>query len=492
MSTQRTSRGNPLDRLGQSMARSFFERAQGARAKRLERLSPTARVLLSFGLLILCGTFLLWLPACAAAGQPGLSFVDALFTSTSAVCVTGLSTIDVGLRLSGLGQGVLLLLIQLGGLGFLTLSTGLFFSLGFRSSMLTRAAVADTLGGRTGSEMRGLLRNLFLVTMIFELAGAAVLSFRFASLEGFTLGQACWFGLFHSVSAFCNAGFSTFSRAAGHGSDGLDGFTQDGITNLVTMALIVLGGLGFLVLEELLAWLRGRGQRRLGVHAKIVLSTSAVLTAAGAALFYLFERQALFEGRPWHEALLPSLFQSVTARTAGFNTVSVSALSGPTLMLLMGLMFIGGSPASTAGGVKTTTAFVILRLTLARLSRRRHPTAFGRELSTETVTRAATLILVAIVCLVVLSASLMVIEARSVEAHSRGGVFMDMLFESVSALGTVGLSTGTTGDLGALAKLVVIVAMYVGRLGPLSVFVALAQPPRTDKVRYPEASVLVG
>ncbi|MBE7465552.1 MAG: potassium-transporting ATPase subunit KdpA [Planctomycetes bacterium] len=493
MSTPRERNPKSLDRFSMGVARSFFEAAPAMRkGLRLDRLSPTGRVVLSFALLIFAGAFLLWFPICVAEGQEALSFIDALFTSCSAVCVTGLSTIDVGVRFSLYGQGVLLALIQLGGLGFLTLSTGVTFSLGFRSSMLTRAAVAEVWGGRSGEEIRGLLRNLFLTTLLVECVGAVVLTWRFAALDGLPLGTACWFGVFHSVSAFCNAGFSVFSTQAGHLGNSLEAYAQDPFSNLAVMSLIVMGGLGFVVIEEIIRWVRKLGRQRLSLHTKIVLSTSATLTLGGALLFFFCEWGGVFAGRPWYEGLWPSLFQSVTARTAGFNTVPFGLLSGPTLMLIMVLMFVGGNPASCAGGIKTTTAFVIYKLTRARLARQRNPTAFGREISVETVTRAATLILIALGVVAVATGVLMVLTPPEAQAHNRSGVFMDILFETISALGTVGLSTGATNDLSALGKLVVILAMFVGRLGPLTIFVALAQAPRVDKVRAPEASVIVG
>ena len=453
---------------------------------------PTARVLLSFCGLIAIGAGLLWLPVATVSGQR-LLFVDALFVATSAVCVTGLSTIDVGVTLSSFGQVILLSLIQMGGLGFLTLSTGLLLSLGGRSSMLNRAAIADSLSGIGAGDMRYLLRNLFIMTFTAEAIGALLLAWRFHALCGFGFGKALWYGTFHSVSAFCNAGFALFSKASLDRGDSMVGFTQDLVVNLTLMALIVIGGLGFVVIYELREKFRPRAKdAHLSLHSKIVLSVTGVMIFGGALLFYIFESNNLFAGQPWHQAILPSFFQSITARTAGFNTVDIAALRSPTLLLLIVLMFIGGNPASCAGGVKTTSAFVIFMLATARLRGRRWPVAFNREISQETIARTATLVLLAFGIVTLVCAALLTLETSGVAAHNEGGRFMDLLFESVSAFSTTGLSTGVTQELGVGARLVVVVTMYIGRLGPLTVFVALAQPPREDKFRYPDDPIMVG
>ncbi|MCK6472688.1 MAG: potassium-transporting ATPase subunit KdpA [Planctomycetes bacterium] len=460
--------------------------------RRFSRLSPTARILLSFLAVILLGALALKLPWSTPAEKPPLDWVDALYVSTSAVCVTGLSPIDVGTQLSGFGQAILLVLIQLGGLGFLTLSTGVLLSLGLRSSLLDREALAGMWSGGGHHKARSLLRSILITTVLVEFLGGVALTFCFAAQPtGFPLGKAVWYGFFHSVSAFCNAGFSVFSPGA-HDTGNLSTFTHDGGVNVTVITLIILGGLGFLVLHDLYEWVRRRGKHRLSLHSKIVLSTSFVLTVIGAVLLFLAIRHTPHHKGPWTDDVLPSLFQSVTARTAGFNTVDIQQLAPTALLVLMALMFIGGSPGSCAGGVKTTTAYVLYRLVLARLSDRRHPVAFGREISAETVTRAATLVLIAFGCLAVLGTGYLVLESDRTPKLSAGGTFMDLMFEAVSAFGTVGLSTGATVGLTPASKLLTVFGMYIGRLGPLTVFVALAQPPQKDKVRYPDEPVLVG
>lgn len=460
--------------------------------RRFSRLSPTARILLSFLAVILLGALALKLPWSTPTGKQALDWADALYVSTSAVCVTGLSPIDISTQLSGFGQGVLLLLIQLGGLGFLTLSTGVLLSLGLRSSLLDREALAGMWSGGGHHKARSLLRSILITTVLVEFLGGVVLTLCFTREPEFTFGKAAWYGFFHSVSAFCNAGFSVFSEAAKDRGNNLIAFTHDATVNVTVIALIVLGGLGFLVLHDLYEWVRRRGKHRLNLHSKIVLSTSFVLTVIGAVLLFLAMRHTPHHEGPWTDDVLPSLFQSVTARTAGFNTVDIQQLAPTALLVLMALMFIGGSPGSCAGGVKTTTAYVLYRLVLARLSKRRHPVAFGREISAETVTRAATLVLIAFGLLAFLGAGFLVFESGRKFPTSEGGAFMDLMFEAVSAFGTVGLSTGCTVSLSTGSKLLTVATMYVGRLGPLTVFVALAQPPQKDKVRYPDEPVLVG
>ncbi|MCW8132434.1 MAG: hypothetical protein KIS92_18950, partial [Planctomycetota bacterium] len=398
----------------------------------LRYLAPTSRLLFSFMGLILAGAAMLWLPVSARDEAARLSAVDALFISTSAVCVTGLSTIDVGMRLSGFGQVVLLLLIQLGGLGFITLSTGLVLGLGGgKGSLLSRVALAETFSSSGEVNLRGLLRSIFYFTAVTELAGAVVLTWRIKALTEYDWATSAWYGVFHSVSAFCNAGFSLFSAAAGDAGDSLVGFAFDIWVNVIVMLLIILGGLGFLVVYDLVELFRGTGEkRRLGLHSRIVLATSAVLIFVGAALIFALEVDGrIFAGRPFLTAVMPSFFQSVTARTAGFNTVDIAALSSPTLLVLMVLMFVGGSPASCAGGVKTTTAFVLFQVVAARLTVRRHAHAFGREIGYESVTRAATLVLFSIFLVMLTGGTLMVLEGERLAGICRGGVFLDVLFE---------------------------------------------------------------
>ena len=473
----------------------FRRRPMGLRGQWL-RFSPAARIGISFAGLIVVGGLLLSMPFATRVGTPPLAYIDAFFVSTSAVCVTGLSPIDVGARLSPAGQGLLLLLIQTGGLGFLTLSTGLLLSMGGRTSLLAQNALQGSLSaGAGGDRLRRLLRVVFLTTIAIEWAGAAVLTVRFQQLCHLSWAKAIWMGAFHSVSAFCNAGFALFSPEYPGQQASLMAFSRDWIVNGTIGVLIVLGGLGFPVLDESLRWVRSRGSRRLGLHARMVLSMSGALIVLGAAAILLLEydNPKTLGGRAFHESVLAGLFQSITARTAGFNTVDLSALRSQTVMLLIVLMFIGGSPASCAGGIKTTTAFVLAGLVFARLRSRRNPTAFGREIDSENVSRAGTLTLVALVFVVLACGAVLFFQPLpETPSRCQGGHFMDLLFETVSAFGTVGLSTGVTADLSAGARWVLIVSMFVGRVGPLTLFVTLARPPREDRVRLPAESVVVG
>lgn len=449
-------------------------------------LSPPVLLALSFAFFIFLGAVLLMLPYCVAKGQSSLPAVDALFISTSAVCVTGLVPVDIGSRLSAFGQVVVLFLFQIGGMGFLTVATGVLYGFHRRSPLNVRQAVADSMtGGNEGPKFSSTVRSVILFTLSIEAIGAVILSVLFARDQECSWSQAAWLGVFHSVSAFCNAGFSLFP-------DSLCRFAADGLFVSTVSLLVFCGGLGFVVLDDLRCWQANR-RHRLSLHSKIVLSTTLVLIVGGSLLFAVLEYGRGPVGDGFGRVFWSSLFQAVTARTAGFNTVGIEGLSAPTLMLLIALMFIGGGPASCAGGIKTTTAFIWWRLALARWQRRLHPTAFGREIESNTVGRAVTLSFLALFFILVVCALVMFMEAdRTWTARSGSGSFMDLLFESVSAFGTVGLSTGVTGLLSAGSKLVLVVAMFVGRLGPLTVFLRLSQTPREDKVRYPREAVMVG
>jgi trk system potassium uptake protein len=459
------------------------------RRKRFRALSPTTRLSISFAFVIFFGTVFLMLPLSTRDGG-GLPPVDALFVSTSAVCVTGLSTIDVGASLTFAGQAAVLLLIQVGALGFMTLASGLMLGLGGKVSLLSRQAVAGAMsaGGRRSLEQ--LLRTGIMATLLCELAGAFILAMRFKGLPGYGWGDALWAGLFHSISAFCNAGFSTFSSAPGReGFDSFTNFVADGAVNVTLMLLIIIGGLGFLVIDDVLDWWQGRYKRPLTLHSKVVLFSSAVLIAAGAVLFFGIELSHKDYSDKGLAALgWGSVFHSVSARTAGFNSLDLARAASPTLMVLMMLMMVGGSPASCAGGVKTTTAFVLASVVWNRVLGRRNANAFGRCIGAEDVTRAATMVQFSFFFIV---SALLLMEVPS-DGRSAGGHFLDLLFEVVSAFSTTGLSVGVTSSLHPVSKLVLVAAMFVGRVGPLSIFVSLAEAPRNDAIRYPEERLMIG
>lgn len=452
------------------------------RAASVRATEPTpVRLLIgSFALLILAGTVLLLLPFATPTGQP-IGPVDALFTATSAVCVTGLVVRDTGSGFTLFGQGVILALIQLGGLGVMTFSLLIFSLLRGRLSMTSRLILTQTLAG-TGlwEDFWPLLRLVFRFTVISEALGALLLFGRWQGELG--TGKAAWGAAFHSISAFCNAGFSTFP-------DGLVSYRGDLVVNVVVSALIIVGGLGYITLFELQ---RRRARRtRLSVHTKIALTVSAALLLTGAAAIWIVERRDAFAGMGLGEQALASWFQSVTARTAGFNTVNIGSLAPVTLFVVILLMFVGGSPGSCAGGIKTTTFGVLVLVAWNRLRVRSNVNAFGRTLDRLTIENAVTISITGAVVVVVGLFAVLFVESPDAAAIGQGA-FLRYLFEVVSALGTVGLSTGITEQLLPATRVVVALLMFLGRLGPLSVAGAVAKEDTTRDVRYAEEGVMVG
>lgn len=441
-------------------------------------LSPPRLLAIGMAGVILVGTLLLLLPISASSGE-SIGWSAAFFTATSAVCVTGLIVIDTPTALSGFGQGVVLLLIQIGGLGYMTLATFVAAVIGRRVSMNEQMSLQETLNVDSRSRIADFALTVIKVTLACEAIGALILWARWTPIFG--AGDALWLAVFHSVSAFNNAGFSLFTW-------NLMDFRADWIVNLTIMTLIVTGGLGYLVLTDV--WNIRR--RQVTLHTKFVLVLTTVLIAGGAAGVYLVERgnaATLGEvARP--EAALASLFMSVTARTAGFNTVDMSLLRPATYFFLLILMFIGGSPGGTAGGVKVSTFGVTVLALWATIRGLREPTFMWRRLPPDLVSRAFFISLIAFLAVNLVAGILLVLEGREL---------LHTLFESVSAFATVGLSTGVAGTPLSLSaafsepgRLLICLLMFMGRLGPLTLAFALAARSTASRVRYPEGRVLIG
>jgi trk system potassium uptake protein TrkH len=442
--------------------------------------APLRLLVGSFLVLITCGTALLLLPAATPPEAP-IGGIDALFTATSATCVTGLVVRDTGTAFTPFGQLVILGLIQAGGLGVMTFSL-LVFAL-FRSAvpLVHRSIYEQTLGGSTGEKLRRLVRLVFVFTFTTEAAGAAVLFLRF--VRTMDPGRAAYAAVFHAVSAFCNAGFGLWA-------DSLTAYRGDPWVNATVMVLIVLGGLGFVVVHDLL---ENRGRpRRLSVHTKLALSVSAVLIGGGALAFWALEAPRLLFGLSRGEQAMASLFQSVTARTAGFNTVDIAALAPATLFLLVLLMLVGGSPGSCAGGIKTTTFGVLVLAAHSRLRGRLNVNAFGRTLTPTTVRNTLSIAMGGGLVVATGLFALLLAEAPEQTLADERAAFLSYLFETASALGTVGLSTGVTPTLGPVGRLLIVVLMFVGRLGPLTVASALVRERPVNDWRHPEEDVMVG
>ena len=434
------------------------------------RLNAARVVVLSFASVILVGTILLTFPTATHDGV-GTGFVDALFTATSATCVTGLIVQDTPTYFTYFGQMVILVLIQLGGLGIMAYSAFLAILLG-RFTLGQRAMVQEML-----EEEKNVLRMVFYIfkmTFLVELFGALVLSARWLFYFD-APAKALYYSVFHSVSAFCNAGFSLFS-------DSLSSFVSDSVVNVVIMSLIILGGFGFIVVYEITRKVRDPAGQ-LSTHTRLVLTMSALLTATGFLTIFFFEFDGALLNHPLGAKVWASLFQAVTPRTAGFNTILISSLSPVTLCAIVILMFLGASPGSTGGGIKTTTSAILLLSLRSILKGKQDIEVFGRTIPSSIVYRAVGLLVGALLLLGSTFLLLLVFEHKP---------FLPLLFEAVSAFGTVGLSTGITSDLTTVGKFVIIVLMFGGRIGPLTLAIAMTRRMKRGKVVYPEARVIVG
>ena len=453
--------------------------------KELRNLSPALALVYYYAAAILTGALLLATPL-AANGEP-LAFIDALFTATSAHCVTGLSVFDTGTRLSLFGQCVLLLLIQVGGLGIMTFSVYLFIYLRIGISARGRWIINETLMATPVSSWRELISGIIVMTLVIEAAGALLLSFAFVPRLGFWPG--IYSAVFHSISAFCNAGFSLFA-------DNLISFRNNALVNVTVMALIILGGIGFLVIRELLAYYRGRRKKkgrpaRLSLHTKLVLVTTIFLIVYGTALIAWLEANDALAGMPLMEGFWTAIFQSVTARTAGYNTIDLNLFRTPTLFLIIFLMFVGASPGSAGGGVKTTSLALFFAIFYNRLKGSPHTSLFRRTIPDEVITKALVLVLLAIILISLALFALMVAQSPDL-AHETPREFLGYTFEAVSAFGTVGLSIGATAKLNTAGKAIIILLMFVGRVGLLTMAFAIAGRTRRHAARYAEESIMIG
>lgn len=451
------------------------------------RVSPPQLFVGSFLLLILIGTLGFKLLPGLYTGEE-LTWLNALFTATSAVCVTGLIVVDTATYFTPPGQAWILLLIQLGGLGIITFTTLIIVALGRRLSLRHERITASSLEIAPHIDFRRLTRDVVLFTFVIEAIGATLL--YAAWIPRFGLSGAAWPAFFHSISAFCNAGFSTFS-------DSLMGFQTDPAILTVVMMLIVLGGIGFLTLEETYQWNRARREERryrLSLHSRLVLVVTAGLLLGGWILFSLFEwRQTLAEMPLWARPL-NSLFMSVTARTAGFNTIDYAEASTSSNFLTILLMMIGASPGSTGGGLKTTTVALIALLAWARFRGHEVTSIWGRSVPEETIQRAVGLFVVGfglVTAAIFVFTSTEIGGAAQVEVEA---AFLKYMFEATSAFNTVGLSMGVTASISGLGKAVTILLMFLGRVGPLTfaAAVALRAPTPAGEFRYAYEEVVVG
>jgi len=439
-------------------------------------LRPAQVVLLSFMGLISLGTFLLMLPVSAAEGFQ-VTFIDALFMSTSATCVTGLATISVAKNLSIFGQMVILLLLQIGGLGIMTLSSSMTILLGRAMGMKDRIIMQDLLDVSSLEDLYDMIIDIIKYTFFIELWGGILLTIGF-TFEGYEMGTAIYYGFFHSISAFCNAGLSLFDTS-------LESFATSPIIHGTIAFLIVLGGVGFIVLRELREIIYGKKISRLGVHAKIVLVTTFLLIVAGAVFIFFGEFLNSLDSYTLWEKTQIAIFQSITTRTAGFNTISLTSLHSYTIYGLTLFMFIGGSPGSTAGGIKTSTFAILIQSIKSTLKGKKEVTVFDRTIPAPIVVRAIVITFISII-----TSSLFLLVLMKLEPDQS---FLTLFFETISAFGTVGLSLGVTPFLTVGGKVILAILMFIGRVGPLTLVLGIGEKAsKSGKLDYPDGRVMIG
>ncbi|RUT29214.1 Trk family potassium uptake protein [Paenibacillus zeisoli] len=423
------------------------------------------------------GTLLLMLPISNTSGR-SLEFINALFTSTSATCVTGLVVRDTGIDFTRFGQVVIMLLIQVGGLGFMTMAT--LFAMVFKRkiSLKDRLLLQEAMNQSTMEGIVRLIRKVLTYSLLIELCAALIYSVRWAF--DMPVGQAVYFGIFHAVSMFNNAGFDLFGEYRS-----LTLFVDDPVVNLVTMFLIVTGGIGFVVISDLTGLGSNRNKWKLSLHSKVVLSMTAALIVIGTLVIFVFEftNSKTLAPLGWGGKIWGSLFQSVTPRTAGANTLDIGALRQATQFFIIILMFIGASPGSTGGGIKTTTFTILVGAVLAMIRGREELVLFRYRLAQERIHKAITVTMFALFLIITVTMILSATEDAS---------FLSILFETTSAFGTVGLSMGLTAKLSVFGKVLISLTMFAGRLGLLTLAYALGPKKEKELYRHPEGKMIIG
>ena len=453
--------------------------------KHKRRIRPNSAHIIVLGFLgvILFGAVLLCLPI-SAKSREWMNFLDAIFTATSAVCVTGLTVINVASTLSAFGQVILLLLIQIGGLGFMSLTTMFMLLLRKKITLKNRLVIKEALNQNENHGLVRLTRNILLVTFAIETLGFLLLLYPFVSANG---GYGVWQAFFTSVSAFCNAGFDII------GDSSLLGYADSIAVNLSVMLLVVLGGIGFTVIMDVG---KNKGNfKKLSIHSKIVLVTTFALILAGGAFYFgtEFSNAGTIGNMSAGDKIMACLFQSVTTRTAGFATVDQNALSPAAQFGTMLLMFVGASPGSTGGGIKTTSLVVLLLITLSGIRKHGDITVGKRKIGSHSARKAVSIFITGILVVIVATFVLLISE-RGRAADTLGLLqFENVLFECISAFGTVGLSCGLTPFLSAAGKIILMLVMFFGRVGIITIGLMLLQGNGTDdKIRYPDANIMVG
>lgn len=452
-----------------------------------KRIRPEWIAIKAFSLAILAGTILLILPFSSHDGN-WTDPLTALFTATSATCVTGLIVVDTGSYFSFFGQLVILCLIQLGGIGIMTLGTFLLVLVGRRLSMRNDFVLTDALGREHVRGVKSFIVRACLFALLIESAGVAVLAHRLVSRHGYSYTEGAYYGVFHAISAFCNAGFSLYQNS-------LVDLRSDKVIILSVAALIILGGLGFLVLYNLSSikfWRRNPLLRgNVTLHSKIVLTGTLFLVIVGWVIFTLVEWNQTLAPLDWSTKLSCAFFQSVTPRTAGFNVIDMSQTRPATLFSTIILMFIGGSPGSAAGGIKTTTLIVLILTVCAMIRGRDETELYHKSVPVKVVREAISIFVLSLLCVGLCFAALLLTQhlpSLSADISASDA----LMFETVSAFATVGLSTGISPQLSIVGKLCIVACMFIGRLGSLTIALVVGRRELGQAVRYPDEEVVVG
>lgn len=438
----------------------------------------------SFFAAIIIGAVLLSLPF-ATTGPGSMPFIDALFTSTSAVCVTGLVVVDTGSYYTAFGQWVIMILFQIGGIGIMTLSTFFLVLLGKRLQMKDLFVINGTIGRESVHGVKGLLRYVLLVTFGFELLATVIISWRLIIHYDYGFFRAIHHALFHSISAFCNAGFSLYP-------DSLTRFRGDSVIVLIMGLLIVCGGLGFIVLLNIFSyrfWKQDITERgRIKFQTKLVITMSVMLLLVGMLAIFLLEWPHTLSGLPLKEKILASFFHGLTPRTAGFNTLSVANMGLATICFTLFLMFVGASPGSTGGGIKTSTFFILLANARSIISGSREVHLFSRTIPKLVIQEAICILAISMGFIFIFTMGLLISDGGWIDKSA----FIKILFETMSAFSNVGLSTGITAGLSNIGKLIIILTMFIGRISPLTMALLVGRREEVLAVGYPTGTVMVG
>ena len=443
--------------------------------KKNVKLKGVQILALGFILVILTGALLLTLPISTTSGE-STNFLDALFTSTSAVCVTGLIVVDTGTYWNAFGQTVIMILIEIGGLGFMSFTTLIAIILGKKITLRERLILQDAMNTFNIQGLVKMVKYVLMFTVSVQFFGALLFSTQFVPEYG--LGRGMFYSIFHSISAFCNAGFDIFGNFSS-----LTSYNSNAVVILVASALIIIGGLGFTVWSELYS---SKSLKKVSLHSKMVILMTTVLVLGGTVLMFLFENKNVntIADMSFIDKVMNSFFASVTPRTAGFNSIPTDGMTTAGQFLTIILMFIGGSPGSTAGGIKTTTIGILIVTIVCVIKGREDAEVFKRRFSKELVYRAFTLIFIGL--------SLVIVVTMLLSYTEKGASFMALFYEAVSAFGTAGLTLGLTSELSNIGKVLIIFLMYLGRVGPLTVVLSITRKRINSGIKYPEGKILIG